>query len=105
MSWWQPGSTFLQRYVLVGPIGHGGVSVVYHAVDAQYSNPVAIKMLAPRYGADMAAANGHLAQMNSQFAALTAAIEAARPITVLESVSATATAQELARLLSMTGAG
>jgi serine/threonine-protein kinase len=55
VSWWQPGTTFLQRYVLVGPIGHGGVSVVYHAVDTQYSNRVAIKMLAPRYGMDMSA--------------------------------------------------
>jgi serine/threonine-protein kinase len=55
VSWWQPGTTFLQRYVLVGPIGHGGVSVVYQAVDTQHGNRVAIKMLAPRYGLDMAA--------------------------------------------------
>lgn len=55
------------------------------------------------YGADMAAANAQLATMNAQFAALTAAIEAARPITVLEAISAQETARELARLLSMTG--
>jgi hypothetical protein len=56
------------------------------------------------YGADMAAANAQLVQMNNQFAALTAAIEAARPITVLEAISAQETARELARLMSMAGA-
>jgi TP901 family phage tail tape measure protein len=55
------------------------------------------------YGADMAAANAQLAHMNAQFAALTAAIEAARPITVLEAISAQETARELARLMAMAG--
>lgn len=55
------------------------------------------------YGSDMAAANSHLAQMNSQFAALTAAIEAARPITILQQTTEQAAAMELARILSMSG--
>lgn len=57
------------------------------------------------YGAEYGAAQAVMAQATSQLAALTAAIQAARPITVLEAVSAQATAQELARLLAMTGSG
>jgi serine/threonine-protein kinase len=41
------GTAILQRYVLLGPIGHGGVSVVYQAVDAVSPRPLAIKLLAP----------------------------------------------------------
>lgn len=55
------------------------------------------------YGSDMAAAQAVMANATSQLAALTAAIEAARPITVLESVSAAATAAEIVRLMSATG--
>jgi serine/threonine-protein kinase len=41
------GTAILRRYVLLGPIGHGGVSVVYHAVDSLSARPLAIKLLAP----------------------------------------------------------
>jgi serine/threonine-protein kinase len=41
------GTAILQRYVLLGPIGQGGVSVVYHAVDAHSPRALAIKLLAP----------------------------------------------------------
>ncbi|HEU5110175.1 MAG TPA: serine/threonine-protein kinase [Micromonosporaceae bacterium] len=41
------GTAILRRYVLLGPIGHGGVSVVYQAVDALSPRPLAIKLLAP----------------------------------------------------------
>jgi serine/threonine-protein kinase len=40
------GTAILRRYVLLGPIGHGGVSVVYHAVDSLSPRPLAIKLLA-----------------------------------------------------------
>lgn len=42
------GTTILRRYVLIGPIGRGGVSTVYHAVDAHQGRPVAIKLLRSR---------------------------------------------------------
>jgi serine/threonine-protein kinase len=41
------GTPILRRYVLLGPIGHGGVSVVYHAVDSVSPRPLAVKLLAP----------------------------------------------------------
>jgi serine/threonine-protein kinase len=41
------GTSILRRYVLLGPIGHGGVSVVYQAIDALSPRPLAIKLLAP----------------------------------------------------------
>jgi serine/threonine-protein kinase len=41
------GTAILRRYVLLGPIGRGGVSMVYHAVDAVSARPLAIKLLAP----------------------------------------------------------
>jgi serine/threonine protein kinase len=48
----QRGTTFLGRYVLLGPIGHGGVSVVYEALDTQVDRHVAIKMLDPTLASD-----------------------------------------------------
>jgi serine/threonine protein kinase len=39
------GTTFIGRYVLLGVIGHGGVSVVYRALDLLNDRHVAIKML------------------------------------------------------------
>ena len=46
------GTTFLDRYVLLGPVGHGGVSVVYAAVDTLNNRHVAIKMLDPTHEHD-----------------------------------------------------
>lgn len=41
------GTAILRRYVLIGTIGHGGVSTVYHAVDARNGRSIAVKVLAP----------------------------------------------------------
>ena len=49
------GTAFRQRYVLMGPIGQGGVSIVYHAVDTVRRQPMAIKMLAPTHAGDTVA--------------------------------------------------
>jgi serine/threonine-protein kinase len=46
------GTAVLRRYVLMGPIGHGGVSVVYRGVDTVTARPMAFKMLDPRLAAD-----------------------------------------------------
>jgi serine/threonine-protein kinase len=39
----------------MGPIGQGGVSIVYHAVDTVRRQPMAIKMLAPTHAGDTVA--------------------------------------------------
>lgn len=41
------GTAILRRYVLIGAIGQGGVSTVYHAVDARHGRLHAVKVLAP----------------------------------------------------------
>ncbi|GAA4701094.1 hypothetical protein GCM10023263_43560 [Phytohabitans rumicis] len=41
------GTAIVGRYVLLHPIGRGGVSVVYQAVDALSPRPIAVKVLAP----------------------------------------------------------
>lgn len=41
------GTAILRRYVLLGPVGQGGVSVVYHAIDTHTPRSLAIKLLAP----------------------------------------------------------
>jgi serine/threonine-protein kinase len=46
------GTTILRRYVLIGPVGRGGVSTVYHAVDAHQARPVAVKLLMPSLTGD-----------------------------------------------------
>jgi serine/threonine protein kinase len=46
------GTAILGRYTLMGPIGHGGMAVVYQAADAHRGEPVALKMLAPTLAAD-----------------------------------------------------
>jgi serine/threonine-protein kinase len=43
------GTALLRRYVLVGPIGRGGVSQVYQAVDITDPRPLAIKLLEPTH--------------------------------------------------------
>src|SRR5687768_17190283 len=47
------GTAFLRRYVLLGVIGHGGVSVVYQALDTVRGRNVAIKMLDPTLAGDV----------------------------------------------------
>lgn len=52
MPWLPRGTAILARYVLMGPIGHGGMAVVYQAVDSHQGRVVALKMLAPALAAD-----------------------------------------------------
>jgi serine/threonine-protein kinase len=46
------GTVLAERYVLMGPIGHGGMSVVYQADDRRAGRQVAVKMLAPTLAGD-----------------------------------------------------
>jgi serine/threonine-protein kinase len=46
------GTAFLGRYVLLGEVGHGGVSVVYQAFDTIRGLSAAIKMLDPTLAGD-----------------------------------------------------
>ncbi|WFE29680.1 serine/threonine-protein kinase [Solwaraspora sp. WMMD791] len=46
------GTTILRRYVLLRPIGRGGVSVVYRAIDIENARPIAVKLLAPAVRGD-----------------------------------------------------
>jgi serine/threonine protein kinase len=46
------GTAILRRYVLIGAIGHGGVSTVYSAVDARRGRILAVKVLAPMLADD-----------------------------------------------------
>lgn len=52
MARFRIGTAFLRRYVLLGPIGHGGVSVVYQALDTVEGRQTAIKMLDPTLAGD-----------------------------------------------------
>jgi serine/threonine-protein kinase len=52
VSWLPVGTAILRRYILMGAIGHGGVAVVYRAMDARRGEPVAFKVLAPALAAD-----------------------------------------------------
>ncbi|MDG4764986.1 serine/threonine-protein kinase [Solwaraspora sp. WMMD406] len=52
MTWLRAGTTILRRYVVLCPIGQGGVSVVYRAVDVQSARPLAVKLLAPAAAGD-----------------------------------------------------
>ncbi|MFY1637152.1 serine/threonine-protein kinase [Solwaraspora sp. WMMB335] len=52
------GTTVLRRYVLLRPIGRGGVSVVYQAIDVESARPLAIKLLAPAAVTDRRARDG-----------------------------------------------
>jgi serine/threonine protein kinase len=49
------GTTIDRRYVLVGPIGRGGVSVVYEAVDTTTNDRRAIKVLSSAFANDVRA--------------------------------------------------
>lgn len=46
------GTAIRRRYVLLGPIGRGGVAAVYHAVDAVRGQPMAVKVLHPAFAGD-----------------------------------------------------
>ena len=46
------GTAILRRYVILGPIGRGGVSVVYQAIDTQSARPRALKLVAPAFAGD-----------------------------------------------------
>jgi serine/threonine-protein kinase len=46
------GTAIVGRYVLLGPIGYGGVSVVYQAIDTVRAERTAIKLLAPAFAGD-----------------------------------------------------
>jgi serine/threonine-protein kinase len=49
------GTAFLRRYVLLGVLGQGGVSVVYHALDTVRGRSTAVKMLNPTLADDVQA--------------------------------------------------
>jgi serine/threonine-protein kinase len=46
------GTTIDRRYVLVGPIGRGGVSIVYEVMDTRTSERRAMKVLSPAFAND-----------------------------------------------------
>jgi serine/threonine protein kinase len=46
------GTAIVGRYIVLGPIGRGGVSVVYQAVDALSPRPIAIKVLGSALAGD-----------------------------------------------------
>jgi serine/threonine protein kinase len=49
VSWAGLGRTILDRFILVKPLGRGGVSLVYEAIDLDRLQPVAVKVLAPAF--------------------------------------------------------
>jgi len=55
VSWLWAGTAILGRYVLLGQIGRGGVSVVYQGVDTVEGRLTAIKLLAPAFADDLRA--------------------------------------------------
>jgi serine/threonine protein kinase len=52
------GTALLGRYVILGAIGHGGVSTVYEAIDVVAPRRLAIKALAAAHAADSWARDG-----------------------------------------------
>ena len=51
LSLWM-GTAIVGRYVLIGPVGYGGVSVVYQAIDTHRGSRTAIKLLSPAFADD-----------------------------------------------------
>ncbi|GAA4451739.1 serine/threonine-protein kinase [Phytohabitans houttuyneae] len=49
------GTAIVGRYIVLRPIGRGGVSVVYEAVDAVSPRPLAVKVLSPELADDVRA--------------------------------------------------
>ena len=58
MTWLRVGTTISWRYVLLRPIGWGGVSVVYQAIDVVTARACAVKLLAPAAAGDARARDG-----------------------------------------------
>lgn len=58
MTWLRVGTTISWRYVLLRPIGRGGVSVVYQAIDVATARACAVKLLAPAAAGDARARDG-----------------------------------------------
>jgi serine/threonine-protein kinase len=46
------GTTVVGRYVVLGPIGVGGIAIVYRAIDMHKPRRVAIKLLSPLFAGD-----------------------------------------------------
>jgi serine/threonine-protein kinase len=46
------GTAILGRYVLLGPLGRGGMAAVYQAVDARWGRSLAVKVLDPAFADD-----------------------------------------------------
>jgi serine/threonine-protein kinase len=51
LSLWM-GTAIVGRYVLIGPVGYGGVSVVYQAIDTHRGSRTAVKLLSPAFADD-----------------------------------------------------
>src|SRR5256886_6153293 len=51
LSLWM-GTAIVGRYVLIGPVGYGGVSVVYQAIDTHRGSRCAVKLLSPAFADD-----------------------------------------------------
>jgi serine/threonine-protein kinase len=51
LSLWM-GTAIVGRYVLIGPVGYGGVSVVYQAIDTFRGSRAAVKLLSPAFADD-----------------------------------------------------
>jgi serine/threonine protein kinase len=52
VTWVGLGRTVLDRFTLTKPLGRGGVSLVYEAVDLDRMLPVAVKVLAPAFASN-----------------------------------------------------
>lgn len=50
--WLRMGTSIARRYVLMGPLGRGGVCEVYHAVDVMDGRACALKMVTPALAED-----------------------------------------------------